>query len=467
MSARRRLAAIGLAMVVVLAAAVVGTRAIGRSTPQESASARAARQRAEDCSRSVHPADAPADLGLTVGTASPPAWSARLGAVAAVVAGQIVSATGGDCVRSADARTGTPEWSWAPSDAGPVMGVLATRRLVLVATGHTHGQAPAAVLDVTDALVALDPRTGRQRWSRSIEPDGQTVPAVIEGGTVVVATGDGTVLGLDVATGRRRWSDQVVPGCGTPVDFPEPAAMVLPGGPAATVLARCHGQQLVRIVPRSGAVRWRVMLPGGDPVDGQLPVATSGGVLGVLTGQVDVRRASLRLLGIDARTGRLRWQAGGLVAGEGQGVYGGADRLCLLSSSGADCRRAGTGATVWHTGVQVAPPAAGFDPRRTGVVAAAGRLYVVVPTAAAASIPRGSTTYRSPPGVFRLQVLSLASGRVIEDHPLPAYYGGAGGVVVSRGVPPGVLAVGPHLVLVSPQLDETDVVEALPAGAAT
>ncbi len=63
-------------------------------------------------------------------------------------------------------------------------------------------------------------------------------------------------------------------------------------------------------------------------------------------------------------------------------------------------------------------------------------------TAAAKSIPTESTAYRVPAGAFQPQVIDMASGQVLGAAPLPAFYGGGEGVVVSPDGPPGVLALG-------------------------
>ena len=56
-------------------------------------------------------------------------------------------------------------------------------------------------------VVALDARTGKVRWRRSIGPS-ETSPAV-SGGLVYIGDWRGNVLALDARTGRRRWSVKV------------------------------------------------------------------------------------------------------------------------------------------------------------------------------------------------------------------------------------------------------------------
>jgi hypothetical protein len=94
-------------------------------------------------------------------------------------------------------------------------------------------------------------------------------------------------------------------------------------------------------------------------------------------------------------------------------------------------------------------------------------MYLVAPTSAARRINPESTSQRLAPGAFQLRVMDMATGRVIDDRPLPAYYGDPQptaysgiGVVVSLDSPPGVEAAGAGLALVDPQFGEGDVVEA-------
>jgi hypothetical protein len=132
----------------------------------------------------------------------------------------------------------------------------------------------------------------------------------------------------------------------------------------------------------------------------------------------------------------------------------------VAAAGGAPSAFGLNGTGIWEWRPAVVPGHGGMAGPVGGVAAASGRLYVVAPTGAARRINPESLTQRSPPGAFHLRVMDMATGRVASDQPLPAYYGGGTGVVVSVQSPSGVMAAGAGMVFVDPELYSNDVVEA-------
>jgi hypothetical protein len=256
-----------------------------------------------------------------------------------------------------------------------------------------------------------------------------------------------------------------------------PTAALQTGSQSATVVYQCADQaELAGVNPASGAVEWDWRPPQGWTVQAQTPAGFSSGVVAVLAsgaGAVSPHRSSWssgpvgdatdEVVALDETTGRPLWQMDGVP--DSAGVYAGGGQVCAASAFGVQCDTALTGAPTWRWRPEPTPGnggPAGTDP---GIAASAGRLYLIAPTRAAESIDPESTTDRSPAGAFHLQVMDMATGKVIDDQPLPAFYAGPNQVVVSVETPPGVVAVGAGTVFIEPELHETEVVEALPAHA--
>jgi outer membrane protein assembly factor BamB len=167
---------------------------------------------------------------------------------------------------------------------------------------HTFGErnapvpAPAvsgglvhAVTQQGQRLEALDPATGRTRWTRDISAYGGVEHA---GGTLLLTGADGTVTGVDGATGKNRWSRRL-PGDHVPtvVSF---AGSTSPGGGsgggeggsggggaalayATSATPDGSSTRVVAVDPDTGDVRWDARLRGT-----LTPVGTRQGAL-VLT----------------------------------------------------------------------------------------------------------------------------------------------------------------------------------------
>lgn len=253
-----------------------------------------------------------------------------------------------------------------------VMGATASTSTVIVATGTTHGQAPAAVVPVTKRIVGLDPRTGGGRWSMSVGEDGQGVPVSIYGEIAVVTQADATIVGLDPVTGRPRWSIAAPKGCSeSPLSGVAPTATLLPDTRQPTVSYRCSGlHRFAQLDPSSGATIWSWSLPSGRVVDGHAPAGGDAGMLGVLvsggdpiaterppSGQRPAGYDTESLIDISMSTGAPQWKVDGVTPTAG--VYAGSGHLCTVSGFGfgfgfgTTCYDAATGTQSW----QRTPPA--------------------------------------------------------------------------------------------------------------
>jgi outer membrane protein assembly factor BamB len=391
-------------------------------------------------------------------------------------------------------------WSWAAPALPEVMGITTGRAaaglgIVLVATGKLNrapassGTAPAnpggvvssppAEFELVDHLTALNAGTGQRLWNLSLPADGQTVPAALADGNVIVTEADGTVIALDARTGARRWTDGLPPGCRSN-DPIAPMAQIVSSAASLTVLYPCaKASQVAALSPGTGATQWTWTAPRAWSVN--QPVAavttedvTTEGVTAFLVsgpGTAAPQRASWTLgpsaaggpnqvVAVDDSTGRPLWELNDVDASAS--LYAGAGEICADSSYGAECLDARTGTESWQWRPAIVPiPSQEPGPLLGGAAVGHGDLYVIAPTPAAAKIDSSSTTQQSAPGTFDLRLMSLATGRVLASQPLPAYYGGGNGTVVSLGSPPGVAAVSGHLALVTPQASETEVIEAL------
>ena len=144
------------------------------------------------------------------------------------------------------------------------------------------------------SVIALNPKTGKRRWTRRIPPPLATSPA-LDSRRVYVSSLGGVVLALRRTTGKRIWRYRV--GART-----ESSPLLVSG----TLYFGAEDGTLTALDARTGHRRWRVKVGGaikGSP-------AYSGGLL--VVGSYDGH-----VYGFDARNGRRRWRTGGL------GTYGG------------------------------------------------------------------------------------------------------------------------------------------------
>ena len=415
-------------------------------------------------------------------------WSSDIGDVEAVSGSEVLSVLA-PCVVAVSAATGAV--TWMASDPGHpyVAGLAAATDTVVVATGNEWGTAPAMVYPVVDGLVALNLSNGKPRWDLSLADDGQALPAVIDGPVVVVAETDGTVEGVGTLDGRLRWSHLVPADC-IPANEGNaslnPGAAILTGGPEVVVAYPCtQGSVVVALAPGTGSVFWTWKAPAGWEVDTQAPTSPDDGVIGVVLSPGP--SASVPAPAPEAAQSRAEWVLGpsqtdamvaigldtGLPLWELDGVpirpavFGGADRLCVATVSGVECRDTLSGAAAWQWQPVAEPPpemaSLLFMPGPSpGVVVSGDRLYWAAPTSAApASANPISVTPTPQPDLFDLRVTDLATGALIFSSTLPGYNEGPDGVGVSLSSPPGVLVVVTGTAFVSPELHEAGAVEAL------
>ncbi|MQY12463.1 Outer membrane protein assembly factor BamB [Streptomyces sp. RB5] len=164
----------------------------------------------------------------------------------------------------------------AASDGGP---------RYLIAAGRTA----LAVADSLDGRVrVLDPRSGKQLWTRRADARGPSGFLTAGAGAVFAfdprRSGDSTepytLRALDVASGRSRWTAEVP---------------FFPWGilAAGQVVCYAEGSNITALDTGSGRTRWTAS-PGGLNI--------GGGPDAVLTTNED------RITALDARTGRTRWK---------------------------------------------------------------------------------------------------------------------------------------------------------------
>ena len=442
----------------------------------------------------------PAARGVGV---SAPVWSGVMGRPSTVVGGTAYG-TGpeGRCTTAFDVATGRVQWTVAPpADHPNLFDIVADATTVLAATGHAETPGPGLNLPLISELVAYNSHTGRARWSVTIPDDGQKIPALLTGSTVVVSEEDGTVLGLSEQTGHPLWRDRAQHGC--PDNMPpgfQPNAVVLgPGSPVGgtptAIVMTCEGGSIAAVDAATGAMLWTWRVPSGWNVEPQLSntvdPGTPGGVaVAASIGLIPPANAPKRiaappgplrptsidnvygleaggdLVVLDSRTGRVRWDLTG-VAGEVVPV-GGAGSICAVTEAGIDCRRAADGGPAWATtwlarNASHQWPALGCMSLAAGANPCAATvgdlLYAALPTASTPAY-RPLPGPQTPAGIFVLCSLRLDTGEVMGRLPLPAFVDSQSSIAISLASPPGVLAVGDGFALVTPEYAETDAVEA-------
>jgi eukaryotic-like serine/threonine-protein kinase len=189
-----------------------------------------------------------------VGTSSPPEVSALSGSSAHLV--------GGGALVTLDLADGATLWSRPVTDEPVADGLVTTPDTVFLTDPASNSSDPPPVL-------ALDARTGVERWivQGSMSPD--VAPRLVAGNTVY-STGLAEVAAFDAASGRQRWTwsdeeernDPLAPDNAWNLSGPAidgDSLVVL----ADATPAGAHDNQCVVIAldMGSGKPRWRLELP--------------------------------------------------------------------------------------------------------------------------------------------------------------------------------------------------------------
>ena len=313
------------------------------------------------------------------------AWQASIGAAPVIVGGVVVALTDGG-IQEVDAHSGALRWTWQNPRETVALRFLAADSTVFAVVGHEVGTPPAMVAPVAAELDAMDLRTGRFLWSHPIA--GTQSPGVAVAGPVVAIADRGTtgaVVGLDPRTGRRRWTEQAPAGCAVvPDSVVSPAAYLAGDGNSLAVGRRCSTSDTVLqgIDPTSGRSRWTASAVGRldvftvPPGSGVLAASVAGAVsapsrVWSVPG-APVGFAAQQVVVFDAATGRPLWQESGM--SDLAAVTGDAAALCVVDGFGYECRKPTTGALLFRPPASAQAPAGPFSDS-TAVTQADGSIY--------------------------------------------------------------------------------------------
>jgi outer membrane protein assembly factor BamB len=227
--------------------------------------------------------------------------------------------------------------------------------------GNGSSYSGPAVTPVINKLVGLDSSTGNQMWTLAVPDEGQEVPAVVVGSTVVVSDSSGDLEGVAARTGTRQWSEPLPPGCRpAPVGAGSTASEILAGGPITAVNYNCVGyDEVAGVVAATGRRLWVWSAGGGYSVDWQTADSSGNGVIGIADGNAPpaIRRVAWQLAanqgGIDGQdahedvvvlnlaTGQPLWAMSDVPAQLSVGVDHG--DVCVITPEGVECRDANNG----------------------------------------------------------------------------------------------------------------------------
>ena len=173
--------------------------------------------------------------------------------------------------------------------------------------------------DGVDYVVALDPETGRDLWATRIGPtyrghdsseDGPIATPAIDGADVFAIGPHGLLVALDLKTGRERWRHDLGASFGAAMPVWGFAASPLVEGQLVLVAAGgAKGQGLLAFDRASGKLRWSAV-PGLSAGYSSAVAATIAG-----TRQVIVVRGD-RVAAVSVADGRELWSARGVGATE-------------------------------------------------------------------------------------------------------------------------------------------------------
>ncbi|MFJ4686108.1 serine/threonine-protein kinase [Streptomyces sp. NPDC088789] len=305
-----------------------------------------------------------------------------------------------------DPEDGTVRWARAGAAEGGPKGGDGTVEPPVLAGGLLH-----VLADDGRRLTALDPGTGRTRWSHDLTGYGGRFAHA--GGVVLLTAADSTVTALDAATGERKWRHRVE-------GLAQPTFRSYGDGTAYAVgLDGIRGTRVVAVDPESGATRWERRLGGALTLVG----ARDGVLWFTSTSASFADTDAVVRYDVEGRT-KKRIALRHPVAGAQTVVAD--ETVYLLGAQGAlvavDTRRA---EQVWRLETSVSFPSA--------PVVADGRLYFsagdgrLIAVGAARGEPLGQTEAR--PGAARDSVVSglpvpvAADGKVFGATPDGVLFG--------------------------------------------
>lgn len=223
------------------------------------------------------------DLGL--GAGSPPDLAA--------LSGSAVHLVGGGTLVTLDVATGTTMWSRPVTGDAVPDGIAATPDTVFLTDPTPNSSDP-------DAVLALDVRTGAERWVVDGSTDPGFAPRLVTGDTVY-GVGASEVGAFDSATGRRRWTwsdeverdDPLAPDSAWSLSGPtlrgDTLVILADTTPAGSRDSyRCA---VIGLATKSGRSQWRLELPpfvpgaAGVALRKSGPVATADGSVVVSVGR--------------------------------------------------------------------------------------------------------------------------------------------------------------------------------------
>ncbi|WP_433172329.1 PQQ-binding-like beta-propeller repeat protein [Actinoallomurus sp. CA-150999] len=329
--------------------------------------------------------------------AQPPQHSLQL--VAVITTGQKATVYGGVAieqpnsggVKAVNIATGKLFWSYQ-------------RRVDRMAVDSATGE----LFALGDRISMIDIRSGHLRWSRNVPrvtaADYETPDLLVAdaGAGMMTIIGDRGIAGLDRASGTTRWTEQ------WPADCNYNPVVVQATAIAGTVAVTCGPpvKSVVGFDVKTGTRRWDVqssnlfpnikldndntLFTRALPVGGSLAVGTTGAtaLLDPATGTVTARH--------HWTDGRSPIAFSGSVQVSECQVGLKAEDLC-----GDD---PATGKALWRTHIPKAPDVAAIGDYETLAVAD-GRVYMVV--------------NRTSEYDYQLVVFDLATGRVLDQLPLP------------------------------------------------
>ena len=244
------------------------------------------------------------------------------------LAGDVFAGSPSGRLYSVGALDGRLHWSALASPGGNKTTVFrpVTQGDVVAAGYTTFGDA------ISGGVLAVDRRTGREKWRREFPAIAPGVPTGFGGGPVifdaivVAASGDGTIYGMDSGTGATMWSlpPAVRPdGRRQDRDWRGLAAI------GTTLIAGSASGTVTAFDVRTRKEKWRFAHPDGGSTGLRLTVSAAA---------VYVPHLGGLLVSLDVQDGHLRWQTGGFGDGfswapavDGGSVYAAASRAGLFA----------------------------------------------------------------------------------------------------------------------------------------